>query len=303
MKTFCYILIILLATALNLKAQNAIKLYPSKIPNSKAPSSPYLERLNRWGAAEKVSIPTLTPYLLNDGKVHTAMLVIPGGAYANVALAVEGDPVALALNNIGVDAFVLKYRLPSDSIMIDKSIGPFQDAQTALVMIRENAKQWNIDTAKVGVIGFSAGGHLASTLGTHFDKPAIAIAPNTNLRPDFMALIYPVITFGQYTHRGSRESLIGKEPSQQLIDLYSNEKQVSPQTPPTFLVQAEDDHTVSVKNSLLFFDALLQNKVKAEMHIYPTGGHGFGLKNPNIDWIDRLKDWLIANEWLIKNDK
>lgn len=300
MKTFSYTLIILLGTALNLKAQNAVRLYPSKIPNSKVPSSPYSERLNRWGAAEKVSVPTLTPYLIKDGKIHTAMLVIAGGAYANVALAIEGDPVALALNKIGVDAFVLKYRLPSDSIMIDKTIGPLQDAQSALVMIRKNAKQWDIDPAKVGVIGFSAGGHLASTLGTHFDKPAIAVDENISLRPDFMALIYPVITFGKYTHMGSRQSLLGKDPSQQLIDLYSNEKQVTPETPPTFLVQAEDDNTVPVQNSLLFFDALLQNKVKAEMHIYPAGGHGFGLKNPKINWLDRLKDWLIINGWLDK---
>ena len=298
MKTFFYTLIFLLGTALSLKAQNAIALYTAKVPNSKEHSPTYSERLNRWGAAEKVSVPTLTPYLLKDGKVHTAMLVIPGGAYANVALAVEGDPVALALNKIGVDAFVLKYRLPSDSVMIDKTIGPLQDAESAMMMIRKNAKQWGIDPAKVGVIGFSAGGHLASTLSTHFDKPVITLDNNISIRPDFTALIYPVITMGKYTHMGSRISLLGREPSQELIDLYSNDKQVTAETPPTFLVQAEDDNTVPVQNSLLYFEALLQNHVKAEMHIYPAGGHGFGLKNPKINWMDRLKDWLIISGWL-----
>jgi acetyl esterase/lipase len=298
MKTFTCVFIVFLCFVLSGHAQTAVPLYAAKIPNSKIPPASYTERINQWGAAEKVSIPTLTPYLLKDGAAHTALLVIPGGAYMNVALAVEGDPVALALNKIGVTAFVLKYRLPNDQIMIDKSAGPLQDAQSALLMIRKNAKKWNIDPSKVGVIGFSAGGHLASTLGTHFDKPAIPASDSISLRPDFMALIYPVITFGPFTHQGSRESLVGKNPSQALIDLYSNEKQVSSETPPTFIVQAEDDNTVPVQNSLLFFDALMENKVKAEMHIYPAGGHGFGLKNPKINWLARLRDWLVTSGWL-----
>jgi len=281
-------------------AQTPVPLYPNGIPNSKPAPSTYKEGLNEWGGTAKVSNPTLTPFLLRDGATHTAVLVIPGGGYSAVAMGHEGDSIARAFNKIGVNAFVLKYRLPSDSIMIDKTIGPLQDAQSALLMIRQNAKLWNINPAKVGVIGFSAGGHLASTLGTHFDKPVIKNTDNISLRPDFMALIYPVITFGKFAHEGSRENLIGKNPPQQLIDLYSNEKQVTAATPPTFLVHAEDDNVVPVQNTLVFYDALLQNKVKAEMHIYAGGGHGFGLHNWTTRdyWFDRLKEWMDANDWL-----
>jgi len=281
-------------------AQTSMPLYPGSIPNSKPAPSVYKEGLNEWRCITKVSIPTLTPFLLKDGSMHTAVLVVPGGGYSGVATGHEGDSIARAFNKIGVNAFVLKYRLPSDSTMVNKTIGPLQDAQSALLTIRKNAKQWNINPAKVGVIGFSAGGHLASTLGTHFDKPAINNSDNISLRPDFMALIYPVITFGKFAHLGSLENLIGKNPSQQLVDLYSNEKQVTAATPPTFLVHAEDDNVVPVENTLMFYDALLQNKVKSEMHIYAGGGHGFGLYNSTTHdfWFDRLKEWMDTNGWL-----
>lgn len=281
-------------------AQTPMPLYPNNIPNSKPTPSIYKEGLNEWRCVTNVSIPTLTPFLLKDGSTHTAVLVIPGGGYSGVAMGHEGDSVARAFNKIGVSAFVLKYRLPSDSTMVDKTIGPLQDAQSALLMIRKNAKQWNINPAKVGVLGFSAGGHLASTLGTHFDKPVVKNNDNISLRPDFMALIYPVITFGKFAHMGSRENLIGKNPSQQLVDLYSNEKQVTAATPPTFLVHAEDDNAVPVQNTLMFYDALLQNKVNGEMHIYAGGGHGFGLHNFTTRdyWFDRLKEWMGTNGWL-----
>jgi len=281
-------------------AQTSMPLYPGSIPNSKPAPSMYKEGLNEWRCITKVSVPTLTPFLLKDGSMHTAVLVVPGGGYSGVATGHEGDSIARAFNKIGVNAFVLKYRLPSDSTMVNKTIGPLQDAQSALLTIRKNAKQWNINPAKVGVIGFSAGGHLASTLGTHFDKPAINNSDNISLRPDFMALIYPVITFGKFAHLGSLENLIGKNPSQQLVDLYSNEKQVTAATPPTFLVHAEDDNVVPVENTLMFYDALLQNKVKSEMHIYAGGGHGFGLYNSTTHdfWFDRLKEWMDTNGWL-----
>lgn len=295
------IVLILTFFACSSFAQTPMPLYPNGIPNSKPAPATYKENHYDWGA-QKVSVPTLTPYLLKDGQAHTAVLVIPGGGYSGVVMRHEGDSIALAFNKIGITAFVLKYRLPNDTIMTDKTIGPLQDAQSALVTIRRNAKQWNIDPAKVGVIGFSAGGHLASTLGTHFDKPAIQDNGNISLRPDFMVLIYPVITFGAFAHVGSRENLIGKSPSQQLIDLYSNERQITAETPPTFLVHAEDDNVVPVQNSLMFYDGLLQNKVKAEMHIFPAGGHGFGLNNTTTKdyWFDRLKEWLESNGLLNK---
>jgi acetyl esterase/lipase len=281
-------------------AQTSMPLYPDGIPNSKPAPPTYKEGLNQWRCVTNVSVPTLTPFLLNGGATHTAVLVIPGGSYSGVAMGHEGDSVARAFNKIGVNAFVLKYRLPNDNIMVDKTIGPLQDAQSALLTIRKNAKLWNIDPEKVGVIGFSAGGHLASTLGTHFDKPVIKNNDKISLRPDFMALIYPVVTFGKFAHVESRENLIGKNPPQQLIDRYSNEKQVTAATPPTFLVHAEDDNAVPVQNTLMFYDALLQNKVKAEMHIYAGGGHGYGLYNSTTRdyWFDRLKEWMDANGWL-----
>jgi acetyl esterase/lipase len=248
-------------------------------------------------------VPTITPYFPATGTANgTAVVICPGGGYSGLSMENEGSSIAQAFNKIGVTAFVLTYRLPSDDIMVDKTIGPLQDAQRAIQMIRQNAANFNINPNKVGIIGFSAGGHLASTAITHFDKAVIENSANINLRPDFGILLYPVITFGQQAHVGSRENLIGKNPSQELIDLYSNEKQVTANTPPTFLVHAEDDNVVPVQNSLMFYEALLQNKVKAEMHIFQAGGHGFGLNNwtTKDKWFDRLTNWMDENGWLKK---
>jgi len=192
---------------------------------------------------------------------------------------------------------VVKYRLPSDSIMVNKTIGPLQDAQQAVITVRRNAAKWGINPNKIGIIGFSAGGHLASTEGTHFDKVLVDDKDNTSARPDFMMLIYPVISFGPMAHVGSRENLVGKSPSEGIINLYSNEKQVTANTPPTFLIHAQDDDVVPVENSLLFYEACLKAKVKAEMHLFEEGGHGFGLvdsKSKNR-WIDWAKNWLTEN--------
>jgi acetyl esterase/lipase len=177
-----------------------------------------------------------------------------------------------------------------------------QDAQRAIQMVRQGAAKWSINPNKVGIIGFSAGGHLASTEGTHFDKVVIDNKDNISVRPDFMMLIYPVITFGDKTHMGSKENLIGKTPTPQLVDLYSNEKQVTTNTPPTFIVHAEDDDVVPVENALQMYQALLSNKVKTEMHLFQSGGHGFGLKNPKSKqlWFNWAKDWMDANGWLSK---
>jgi acetyl esterase/lipase len=243
------------------------------------------------------------PYFLAKDKANGAAVIIcPGGGYSGLSMVNEGSTIAEAFNSIGVTAFILKYRLPSDSIMNDKTIGPLQDAQRAIQLIRQNAAAWGIDPNRVGVIGFSAGGHLASTFGTHFNKAVIDNKDNINLRPDFMVLLYPVITFGKYAHVGSRENLIGKTPSQELIDLYSNEKQVTPNTPPTFLVHAEDDGLVPIQNTLIFYDALVANKVPSELHIYPKGDHGFGLNNKTTKekWFDNLTSWMDANGWLKK---
>jgi acetyl esterase/lipase len=278
----------------------SIPLYPNGIPNSKTAPADYVEKMDGT-FIHNVTVPTIIPYFASKDKANGAAVIIcPGGAYAGLSMVNEGSEIAEAFNKIGVTAFVLKYRLPSDAIMIDKTIGPLQDAQMALLTIRKNAAKWGVNPNRVGVIGFSAGGHLASTLGTHFNKAVIDDSDNISLRPDFMILLYPVVSFGPYAHVGSRENLIGKNPPQDLIDLYSNEKQVTANTPPTFLVHAEDDNVVPVQNSLQFYNAMVQNKVKGEIHIYQAGGHGFGLHNQTTKdyWFDELANWMDENGWL-----
>jgi len=277
--------------------QKPILLYPNGVPNSKKAPATYAEKREGYSVS-LVTAPTITPYFPEKGKANgTAVIVFPGGGYINLTVTYEGEDIAKAFNKIGVTAFVVKYRLPSDEIMVDKTIGPLQDAQRAIQIVRERASEWGVRPDKIGIIGFSAGGHLASTLATHFKKAVIANDKNISLRPDFAMLIYPVITFGPFAHAGSRENLIGKNPSQELVDLYSNEKQITPDTPPCFLIHAEDDDTVPVQNALLFYDALVKNKVKAEMHIFEEGGHGFGMNNPkNKDkWFDWAANWLNEN--------
>ncbi|OJW17589.1 alpha/beta hydrolase [Mucilaginibacter sp. 44-25] len=303
MKAFFTVLVLACTSMAAFAQQSPIPLYPNGVPNAKPTPANYIENTNETAWITKVSVPTLTPYWPAKGTANgTAVVVCPGGGYAGLASAHEGMAIAQAFNKIGVTAFVLKYRLPNDSIMTNKSIGPLQDAQRAIQIVRQNAARWNINPNRIGIIGFSAGGHLASTAGTHFDKPVIDNKDNISVRPDFMMLIYPVITFGEKTHAGSRENLIGKNPSQQQLDLYSNEKQVTAATPPTFMVHAEDDDVVPVENALMMYNALLQNKVPAEMHLFPKGGHGFGLNNPRskAKWFDWAKIWMDDNGWLVK---
>jgi acetyl esterase/lipase len=276
----------------------AMPLYANGVPNSKPTPNTYIEKTNSSnGFISLVSIPTLTPFFPEKGKANgTAVVICPGGGYSFLAIGHEGYAVAKEFNKVGVTAFVLKYRLPSDLIMIDKTIGPLQDAQQAILMVRIHAAEWGLNPNKVGIMGFSAGGHLASTAGTHFDKPVID-NKGISVRPDFMILMYPVISFGQYPHTGSRDNLIGLTPTPGQVELYSNEKQVTSTTPITFLVQAQDDKTVPIQNSLLFYEALVKANVKGEMHIYQSGGHGFGLNNTKSDqhWFGWCASWLTAN--------
>ena len=287
-------------------AQQELPLYGDQpIPNSRPAAD--RETIDSAGqpihySYNKVSRPTLTAYLPPAGKGNgTAVIVCPGGGYSHLAMTHEGTDIAKWLNSLGVTAFVLKYRLPSDETMIDKTIGPLQDAQRAIQLVRQQAARWGVDTKRVGIMGFSAGGHLASTTGTHFDEITIDNKDNISLRPDFMVLLYPVISFADSIgHRGSRDCLLGKQPSPALVQKYSNELQVTAQTPPAFLMHAEDDKTVQVVNTLYFYEALLKNHVPAELHVYPKGGHGFGMLNPTTkdEWTSRLENWLDANGWL-----
>lgn len=291
---------------LNMQAQEVIPLYPKGIPNSK--NAPDMEvttiRDAKHISISRISRPVLTIFLAPASKANgTAVVVCPGGGYANNAAGHEGYEVAKALNEMGISAFVLKYRIPNDTVLQNKEIGPLQDGQRAIQTVRERAKEWNINPNRVGIMGFSAGGHLASTVGTHLTQKVTANEANINLRPDFMILLYPVISFtDSLAHMGSRKALIGTSPTQEKINEYSNELQVTANTPPTFLVHSEDDKTVKVQNTIMFYLSLVKYKIPSEMHIYPAGGHGYGMENATTPdkWMDHLKNWFTANGWLTK---
>src|ERR1044071_7403428 len=181
--------------------------------------------------------------------------------------------------------------------MIDKKIGPLQDLQQSIKLVRENAAKWGIDVNKVGIMGFSAGGHLAATGATHFEKAYIENGSNTNLRPDFQVLVYPVVSFqDSLTHGDSRSNLLGKRPSKQTVDLFSNELQVTKNTPPAYLTHAADDKLVDVDNSIIYFEKLRHQGVEVEMHIYPKGGHGFVFRQKG--WMEPLFQWMKNNKWM-----
>ena len=276
----------------------AVSLYEGKVPNSKPAPASYKETNdNAW--SRKVTDPEMIPFLPERGKgTGTAIVIFPGGGYSGLSIMNEGANIAKAFRDAGIAAFVVKYRLPSDSIMIDRSVGPLQDAQQAIKIVRMNAGKFGVDPGKVGVIGFSAGGHLASTVAIHFDTTTIANADKTNLRPDFAMLMYPVISFGKYAHAGSRKALVGADSLSALARRYSNELQVTERTPPTFLVHATDDKVVPVENSVLFYQALMEHKVtKSAMFVFQEGGHGFGLENKKTRtrWFDLALEWLKLN--------
>jgi len=290
------VLLILTAT-MDLFGQQVIPLYETKIPNSI--KTPNIEYETSWHFLAKISQPTLTVYTPAPGLANgTAVIICPGGGYTSLNIKQEGYAIAERLNSVGITAFVLKYRLPDDSIVIDKSIGPLQDAQRAIMIVKMRAKEWNIDTTKVGIMGFSAGGHLASSAGTHFAQSFIDNPSNISLRPNFMILVYPVISFtDSIAHKDSRTALIGKNAAAEQIVLFSNELQVNSNTPPTFLIHAGDDGLVTVKNSIVFYLALQKNKVPAGMHIFPKGQHGFFMEPAHSNWFEYCSKWLRENGW------
>ncbi len=280
-------------------------LYEGKVPNTKPHKNTESSATDANGILRisEVSIPSITVYPAPKETANgTAVIVFPGGGYRILAASHEGSDVAKELNKIGVTAFVLKYRIPDSTKQVDRTIAPLQDAQQALRFVRSKAESFGVNPNRVGILGFSAGGHLAATTATHFAQPVGELVDKSNVRPDFAVLLYPVITMKPFGHRGSQEQLIGKNPSESLVALYSNELQVTPQTPPCFLVHAQDDGGVPVQNSLRFYDALVEKKVPAELHIYPKGGHGFGLNNKTTPdkWFERLKSWMDSNGWLKK---
>lgn len=300
-----FVALYLSATALFAQNQT-IALYTGTIPDSR-PSAVQETSLTLPGGGVRISNvvqPNLTVFLPPKDKANgTAVIICPGGGYARLSIDHEGYDVAKRLNEMGVAAFVLKYRLPNDQSQPDKSIAPLLDAQQAIRLVREQAATYHVNPNRIGLMGFSAGGHLAATAGTHFAKPVGTSKSMTSVRPDFLVLLYPVISFSDsLKHNGSRVNLIGEQAPPAQVQLYSNELHVMAQTPPTFLVHAQDDKTVPVQNSLVFYDACTRHKVPAEMHLYPQGGHGFGLLNKTTkdDWTARLQNWLAANGWLAK---
>jgi acetyl esterase/lipase len=274
---------------------------PKDPDKPKEPEKPKVELLWPNGAPGAVGDqdsdkPSLTVFL-PDPKTATgaAVVVCPGGGYGFLANVHEGKDPAEFLNKLGVAAFVLKYRIAPRY----HHPAPLQDAQRALRTVRGRAKEWNLDAKKIGIWGFSAGGHLASTAATHFDDgktDADDPIEKVSCRPDFAILCYPVITLEDpYCHKGSRDNLLGKNPDPKLVESLSNDKQVTDKTPPTFMFHTNADTGVPPENSVLFYLALRKAKVPAELHIYEEGMHGVGLapKDPVLStWPDRLAAWL-----------
>ncbi|MCX6214064.1 alpha/beta hydrolase [Spirosoma sp.] len=280
-------------------SQDIVKLWPDDaIPNAIAGAQ--LTEKSETDAngilrISNVSVPTLTVFLPPKEKATgAAVMICPGGGYGILAASHEGSDIAKWFNEMGVAAFVLKYRLPNPAIMTNQQEVPLLDAMQGMTLIRQSASRYNIDPNKIGVMGFSAGGHLASTLATHYDKGPKA---SEQAKPNFAILLYPVVTFGEKAHAGSRNNLLGKlAASPELVAYYSNELQVSSKTPPTFLVHAEDDKAVPVENSISFYLACLKSGIPAEMHLYPTGGHGFGMRTAKFGslnmWPEACRAWL-----------
>ena len=270
-------------------------------PNSLPIQDGQVMRLWSGGApgalgSEDADIPSLTVYLPRNTPVGmTAMIILPGGAYRNLAMNHEGRQVANYLNAAGVAAFVLKYRLgPRYHHPIEMG-----DAQRAIRMVRSHAGEWHIDAGRIGVMGFSAGGHLAATVSTHFDAGQAAAADSidrANCRPDFAVLAYPVISLTEaWTHQGSKTNLLGQNAPTELARSLSADLAVTPQTPPTFLFQTNADTTVPAENAVHYYLALRKAGVPAEMHIFQEGPHGLGLAldNPAIgQWPGLLLNWL-----------
>lgn len=264
---------------------------PATIPQDKRPI------IERDGArVSNIHYPEMDLYLASrDTARPLAVIICPGGGYWIQSATVEGKDIALRLNQFGITAFVLRYRLPPDY----RHPVPLQDAQRAIRLVRAQAAQWNLKPDRIGIMGFSAGGHLASTAATHFDDGNPA-APDpidrVSCRPDFAILAYPVICFSKpYGHTGSRSQLLGDPPDPELVTLLSNELQVTDKTPPTFLFASQDDIVVDPRNSIDFFLACTANKVPAELHLFPHGGHGYGLgdgKSNESQWPLLLDKWL-----------
>jgi len=271
----------------------------NEIPNQKETNELEIIEEKEIVIIKNVQNPTIEVYLPSKSiATGQAVILCPGGGYHVLAYDWEGTDFAKWLNSKGIAAFILKYRLPVSKSLIVPHKAPLMDAKRAIRMIRFNAEKWNVNPEKIGIMGFSAGGHLASTLATHFEdheNPSDSI-DQLNARPDFSILVYPRVTMDTvYGQSSSRTALIGKNPSKDLVEYYSNELQVTSETPTTFLVHCSDDEGTPPINSILFYQALQKHKIPSELHIYPEGGHGFALANGKgrlESWTELLASWL-----------
>jgi len=295
----------LVATIGCLSAQNkVIDLWNGKIPGA-IQSDEFKQHVDTtagWVDKHSIVKPELYFYPAPEEKATgTAVVICPGGGYSGLAIRHEGLQVAQWFNSLGITAFVLTYRQPDDAIMENKSIGPLQDGQRAIRIVRRHAKEWGIDPEKIGIMGFSAGGHVASTISTHYNEKVYEPDDSTSARPDFSLLIYPVISMDStITHWGSRVNLLGNNPTPEQVKHFSNELQVNAQTPPAFLVQSFDDDVVPVQNSIVYALALKKYSIPCELHLYQSGGHGYGMgrtANTESTWTEACQKWLKANDY------
>ena len=254
-----------------------INLYDGPIPNhTGAPTEEHYKLIGEYKVLHKISEPTLTICRPFGKASDAAVIICPGGGYESLWMPTEGYRTAHALNNLGITAFILKYRLPDFKFQPDPKIAPLQDAQQAIKYVRENAEKFGISPDKIGVMGFSAGSHLASTAGTHFNDCKIENVNETSLRPDFMILIYPLISFRRAISGPMIDPYIVRSKLTEAdVHYLSTEENVTPQTPPTYMAHADDDALVTLENPLSFYQQLRKNKCQAEMHIYYKGQHGF----------------------------
>ena len=280
MKTILVTALLIMTTSLCAQKPIELPLWPNGAPNSNELKGDEQEMDN--GRVSNIKNPDITVYRAEHPS-GMAVIMCPGGGYARLAMNHEGHDMAPWFNTQGITYVVLKYRMPNGHNEV-----PFSDVEQAIRLVRQHAAEWNINPAKVGIMGASAGGHLASTLATHYTSK--------ETRPDFQILLYPVITMdANFTHAGSRENLITKNPSADLIAKYSNELQVNAQTPQAFIALSSDDKAVLPQNSINYYLALLKHNVPATMHIYPTGGHGWGFRDNftyKRQWTDELEKWL-----------
>jgi len=282
--------------SISMQSQEFIPLWPSeKMPNSKGMHLEHIEERERITQVAKPGIYTF--FTSKEENTGSAVLICPPGGYAKLTYSIAGFQFAKWLNTMGINAFVLIHRLPNSPDLIEREKGPIQDAQRAMKIIRSNAATWGINPSKIGVMGASAGGHLATTLGTHSEDYSVIkdTIDQFSFQANFMILISPVITMGEYAHKGSLNNFLGNKPAQQHIDYFSNEKHVTETTPPTFIVLAQNDPVVNPINSILFYQAMLEHNVSGSLHVFPEGGHSIALKNnpKSINlWTNLCEEWF-----------